>query len=725
MSTAPSLLVVDDNDANRDVLSRRLRLKGYDVSVAASGEETLARLTERGYDLVLLDVEMPGMSGFDVLTRVRETRSATELPIIMVTAKSSGTDVVEAFRLGANDYVTKPIDFPVALARIGTHVAHKRAVENLHESEQRYALAMQGANDGLWDWDLITNEVHWSARWKAMLGHEDSAIGSSPDEWFARVHRDDLPRVMAALEAHLAGGHGHYECEHRMLHRNGTFRWVLCRGAAIWNGDGAATRLAGSLTDITDSKVSDALTGLPNRLLFVDLLERAIKRTERRPDFLFALLVLGLDRFRMVGDSLGPQTADRFLSAVAQRLQESLRGTDAVSPETAEVTLARIAGDEFTVLVDDIADASDAVRVAERLRRALEKPFSIDGHELFTSATVGIAVSTTRYRYPEEILRDAATALHRAQTGKTTGCELFDSGMRDRAVARLQLETDLRSGIRDKAFVVHYQPIVSLDSGRISAFEALVRWNHPTRGLVGPADFIQTAEDTGMIVPIGRAILRESCRQMMAWRCAFGDDAPGIVCVNVSSRQFVDGGLAGDVEAILAETGLPAERLKLEITESAFMSNMQEAQATLGRLRSIGVQSSLDDFGTGYSSLNHLHQLHVDTVKIDRSFVSRMTADTDGLEMARAIVALAHNLSMDVVAEGVEQPEQIAYLRALGCEYAQGFYMSKPVDAQAADSLIASRPWRVAQAFEPQYGLTASSPWSQSGRRDRSVAADW
>jgi EAL domain-containing protein (putative c-di-GMP-specific phosphodiesterase class I) len=278
----------------------------------------------------------------------------------------------------------------------------------------------------------------------------------------------------------------------------------------------------------------------------------------------------------------------------------------------------------------------------------------------------------------------------------TVGCELFDSGMRDRAVARLQLETDLRNGISDNAFVVHYQPIVSLETGRISGFEALVRWNHPRRGLVGPAEFIQAAEDTGMIVPIGRMILRESCRQMVAWQHRFGPDAPGVICVNVSSRQFLDGDLARDVEAILAETGLPPKNLKLEITESAFIGNVQDAQVTLSRLQSVGVEWSLDDFGTGYSSLNHLHQLHVNTVKIDRSFVSRMSADGDGLEMARAIVALAHNLSMDVVAEGVENVDQLAYLRALGCEYAQGFYMSKPVAADAAGRLIATHPFSVA-----------------------------
>jgi EAL domain-containing protein (putative c-di-GMP-specific phosphodiesterase class I) len=326
---------------------------------------------------------------------------------------------------------------------------------------------------------------------------------------------------------------------------------------------------------------------------------------------------------------------------------------------------------------------------------------------VFTSATVGIAVSATGYHSPEEILRDATTALHRAQLARTSSCELFDPIMRTRAVARLQLETDLRNSIEYGAFVVHYQPIISLSTGRIDEFEALVRWRHPTRGLLAPADFIDVAEDTGMIVPIGRMILRESCRQMVVWQRQFGTRAPGVMCVNISSRQFADGDLASEVESILRDTGLHPSHLKLEITESAFIGDVPAAQVTLNRLQAIGVEWSLDDFGTGYSSLNHLHQLRVDTVKIDRSFVSRMGFDTSGSEMVRAIVALAHNLSMDVVAEGVESEEQCAHLRTLGCEYTQGFFFSKPVDARVAGGLITSQPWRTQHA--DQQGPRVSS----------------
>jgi diguanylate cyclase (GGDEF)-like protein/PAS domain S-box-containing protein len=695
VSRQGSVLVVDDSEANRDALSRRLVRQGFLVDVAPGGDEALTLAGSRAFDIVLLDVEMPGMSGLEVLARLRETRSQTELPVIMVTARTQGADIVEAFRRGANDYVTKPIDFQVAVARIRTHLSHKWAVEDLRVSEERYALAARGANDGLWDWNLASNDVHWSPRWKAMLGYEESEIGVSLDEWFTRVHPEDIKRVTEEVGAHLAEGTAHYESEHRIRHRNGLFRWMLCRGAAVRDADGKVTRLAGSLTDITDAKVADVLTGLPNRLLFVDLLDRAIARTQRRQDELFAILILGLDRFKAVSNSLGPLTADRLLVAVAGRLQLALSAPDSEAQPQPRVTLARLGGDEFTILLEEIVDASDAVKLAERLRATLLEPFDIDGHQVFTSAAVGITVSTTGYLRPEDALQDAAIALHRAKGEAATACELFDPAMRERAVSRLQMETDLRNAIDRQEFEVVYQPIVALATGRISGFEALARWRHPERGLVSPVEFIPVAEDTGLIRQLGRIILVESCRRMVDWQERLGPKAPVIMCVNVSSRQLAQLDLADEIEAVMRETRLESSWLKLEITESAFITDVWAAEATLRRMQGLGVEWSLDDFGTGYSSLSYLHRLQADTVKIDRSFVSRMGGDPHGAEMVRAIVALAHNLGMDVVAEGVETTDQLAQLLAIGCEYAQGFYFSKPVSAVAAEALIHAQPWRL------------------------------
>jgi diguanylate cyclase (GGDEF)-like protein/PAS domain S-box-containing protein len=688
-----SLLVVDDNEANRDVLSRRLKQRGYDVSMAASGAEALAAIEQSSFDLILLDVEMPGMSGLDVLAQVREQHAAAQLPVIMVTARSSGADVVEAIRLGANDYVTKPIDFLITLARIATHLAHKQAVLDLRESEERYALAVLGANDGLCDWNLVSGEVYWSPRWRSMLGLENETIGTSADEWLLRVHPDDIAAVRSALSTYLASAAGHFEVEHRIRHRDDAYRWVRCRGAAVRTEAGVASRLAGSLTDITEAKLADALTGLPNRLLFVDLVDRALKRIERRPDYAFAILALSLDRFRVIHDSLGPLAADLLLVAVSRRLQASLRATDVVAHDEPGFTLARLGGDEFMVLIDDVADVRDAVLVADRLRKSLEFPFNIDSHQVFASASVGIAASGSGYARADEILRDAAIALNRA-TSSSTAYEIFDPAMRQRAITRLQFETDLRNAIDERAFEMHYQPIVSLDTGRIAGFEALLRWRHPVRGLVPPADFISVAEDTGMIFDIGRFTLAEACRQMATWQSDFGAAAPQIMCANVSTRQLAHAGLMTDIATTLRATGLLAGHLKLEITESAFINDVPGAQTTMDHARQMGVGWSLDDFGTGFSSLSFLHRLQVNTVKVDRSFVSQIGRGSSGSEMVRAIVGLAHTLGMDVVAEGVETAEQAAALRSLGCEYAQGFFFSKAVDKGAAGRLIEAQPWQ-------------------------------
>jgi len=695
MTRQGSVLIVDDSEPNRDVLSRRLQRNGFLVETAADGDAALALAGSRAFDVVLLDVEMPGMSGLEVLGKLRETRSQTELPVIMVTARTQGADIVEALQRGANDYVTKPIDFQVALARLRTHLSHKWAVEDLRASEERYALAARGANDGLWDWNLVSNNVHWSPRWKAMLGYGESELGVSLDEWLTRVHPDDVARVREALNAHLAGKSVHYESEHRIRHRNGMFRWMLCRGAAVRDGDGAVTRLAGSLTDITDAKVSDALTGLPNRLQFVDLLDRAIARTQRRHDEPFAIIMLGLDRFKAVNNSLGQVNADCLLVAVAGRLQAALSEAHPDVPRAPRITLARLGGEEFTILLEEIADASDAVRVAEHLRSALREPFVIEGQQVFVSGAVGITVSTASYLRPEDALQDAAIALHRAQGEAATPCELFDPAMRERAVARLRMETDLRLAIDRQEFEVRYQPIVSVTSGQIAGFEALARWRHPVRGLVNPAEFIPVAEDTGMIRHIGRIILAESCRRMADWQARLGTKAPAIMCVNVSSRQLAQADLAEEIEAVMRETGVESSWLKLEITESAFITDIWAAEATLRRMQRLGVEWSLDDFGTGYSSLSYLHRLQADTVKVDRSFVSRINGDQQGSDMVRAIVAPEHNLGMDDVAEGVETEAQLAQLEAIGCEYAQGFYFSKPVDAVTAEALINAEPWRV------------------------------
>ncbi|HVN80201.1 MAG TPA: EAL domain-containing protein [Terriglobia bacterium] len=693
-SSSGSVLVVDDNEMNRDMLRRRLERQGYTVGTAADGEQALERIEKESWDLVLLDVTMPGLSGLDVLREIRSQKGPNELPVIMVTARQDSPDIVRALEQGANDYVTKPIDFPVALARIRTQLSRKQTENALRESEERYALAFRGANDGLWDWDLKSNEMHFSPRWKSMLGWEDHEIANIPEEWFRRVHPEDRVKLEETIASHLAGQTPHFEREHRMLHKDGAYRWMLSRGLAVRDTAGTATRMAGSQTDITWGKTSDALTGLPNRVLFLDRLDRSLQRSKRRKDFLFAVIFLDLDRFELVNDSLGHVIGDQLLIETAERLETSLRSIDTVA-RSGENTAARVGGDEFILLLEDIKHISDAMRVAERISVELSKPFSMNGQEVVVTASMGIALSATGYDHPEDLLRDAGTAMNRAKSLGKARFEVFDPQMREQTISRLQLEMDLRRALEQREFENFYQPIISLSTGQIVGFEALVRWNHPKRGLVYPMEFIPIAEETNLIFPLGQWVLTEACRQMRIWLERFGAGRSLSISVNLSTKQFLQPDLIEQIGGILFATGLPPSSLKLEITESMIMGDPYSAAATLSQIKALDIQLGIDDFGTGYSSLSYLHRFPVDTMKVDRSFVSQMELKEENKQIVGTIVALAHNLGLDVVAEGVETVEQLGQLKQLGCEYGQGYLFSKAVKREDAEQLLASDTrWR-------------------------------
>jgi diguanylate cyclase (GGDEF)-like protein/PAS domain S-box-containing protein len=690
-SQAGRLLIVDDNELNRDMLARRLARKGYEILLAENAQQLPQRVKQDAVDLVLLDIEMPEVSGLEALKTLRETYSPVELPIIMVTAKNQSEDVVKALDLGANDYVTKPIDFAVALARIGTQLSHKRAQEGLRESEERYALAARGANDGLWDWNLQDNVVYFSPRWKTMLGYQESEIGDKPDEWLNRIHDADRERVNEEIAAHQKGSVPQFESEHRVLHKDGTFRWMLCRGLAVHNGSGKTLRMAGWQTDITEGKVSDPLTGLPNRLLFTDRVGRLIKHSKRRKEYLFAVLFLDLDGFKMINDSLGHLVGDQLLVGVASRLEKCLRATDTVARLGEGFIVARMGGDEFTVLLEDLKHPDDAKQAAERLMKAVTSPFMLGGREVFTSLSIGIALSSHGYEQAEDILRDADTAMYRAKSMGKARYEIFDADMRASVVARLQLEMDLRRALEHQEFYNVYQPIVSLAAGQIVGFEALLRWQHPTRGLLGPEEFIAVAEETGLIRDLGWWNLREACRQMTEWRTDYSAYSQLTMSVNLSPKQFLQANLVADIGNLLRELKLPPQALKLELTESTVMGDPSAAIEMLQQIKSLGISLAIDDFGTGYSSLSYLHRFPLDTLKIDRSFISSI-GNGEETEIARTILPMASNLHLDVVAEGVETIEQLVLLKKLHCKYGQGFYFSKPLSAKEAGSLLAEQP---------------------------------
>ncbi|HZI20276.1 MAG TPA: EAL domain-containing protein [Pyrinomonadaceae bacterium] len=556
---------------------------------------------------------------------------------------------------------------------------------------------------------LVSTEGRWLQVNRSLcqiLGYTEKELLAR--DFLAVTHPDDLPTALSNIGQLLKGRIQASQMEKRYINKHGHEVWVHWSVSMVRDQYSKSVHLIFQIQDITDRKLAeqqlhhdafhDALTGLPNRALFMDHLKLAVARSLRRDKEMFAVLYLDLDRFKIINDSLGHTIGDQLLVGIAERLQKNLRPGD---------TVARLGGDEFTILIEDITEEKEAVAVAERIQKELSVPFILSGREVFTTVSMGIAPSSTGYERAEDILRDADTAMYRAKSLGKARYEIFDKAMHARAINILQMETDMRRALEREEFLLYYQPIVSLEDFRLRGFEALVRWQHPERGFISPIDFIPVAEETGMIIPLGEWVLQEACRQMRRWQTCFPLDHPLFISVNLSSKQFSQNTLISVVADILKESGVKPQTVKLEITESVVMENIETATGMLQELREIGVQLAIDDFGTGYSSLSYLHRFPIDTLKIDRSFVTRMTDNTENAEIVRTIVVLAQNLGMDVVAEGVETNEQLALLQKLGCENGQGYYFSKPVACDSAEKIIADTYSALT--------ATAQAPASQAG----------
>jgi diguanylate cyclase (GGDEF)-like protein/PAS domain S-box-containing protein len=493
--------------------------------------------------------------------------------------------------------------------------------------------------------------------------------------------------VKEANKKRLEGISSQYEIQ--LKKKSGEMMWVLIGGAPILNADGLVTGTMGVFTDVNERKLAerqllhdalhDGLTGLANRTLFMDHLQQTIKRGKRRNPRNYAVLFLDLDRFKIINDSLGHAEGDNLLKQAARRLEESLRFGD---------LLARLGGDEFTILLDELNETNDAIMVAERIQNDLKVPFTLGGREVYISASIGIALSTAGHIRAEDMLRDADIAMYRAKAKGKAQYQVFDQSMHTRAISKLQLETEMRQGLQNGEFCLYYQPIINLENDNLAGFEALVRWNHPKRGLVSPGEFIPLAEEIGLVIPLGRWILYESCRQMREWQKKNPWTSSLKMSVNLSSKQFLAPDLVEQVFAALVATQLDPHNLKLEVTESHVMENSDKAVTMMNTLREFGIEMSLDDFGTGYSSLSYLHRLPVNYLKIDRSFVSRMVESAENGEIVHTIIKLAQNLKMKVIAEGIETGEQLVQLKMLNCEYGQGYLFSKPLDADSASKFI-------------------------------------
>ncbi len=688
------ILCVDDDIAGLTQLGQQLRQAGYAVTAAAGGQAALDLLDAQRFDLVMLDLSMPEMGGLEVLYRVRGGLRPDELPIIMMADIGEDDLVAGALNDGADDYVSKPLHLPVAMARIRSHLARCAAIAANKSEQERFALAVAGSSDGIWDWIIKTDQLYFSPRCLELLGLDRDTTLETMDNWVELLHRDDVDAFQLALRNHLEGISLAFQMECRIQHSNMTYRWFLVRGTSLRNEYGKAWRVAGSISDISERKLTDAMTGLPNRIVLYDRINQSIIKTKRRergggggPAAQFGIILLQIDRYETMREAYGQAFCDLVQKAVAQRLIGTLRTTD---------TLTIMSENTMCVLVDVMRDDTDLVRVANRVRQAAEEPITMGEESVMLTLSIGMAQAQPHHEIADELIKDATAALNKARDEGGGQEVVFDPEMQRRARDRLRIEADLHQALRREELLVLYQPIVDLNTSELAGFEALVRWHHPTRGMVSPMDFIPIAEETGLIIPIGTWVLQQSCRQARAWLDA-GASPDLFVSVNVSSRQLDGPSLPEIVRASLETNRLEPQRLKLEITESAVMRDFEVTLDLLNRLRALGAGLSLDDFGTGYSSLSLLKRLPIDTLKVDRSFVSSMGVDSAGVRMVEAILQLARLFRLKVVAEGIERNEEAELLRALSCEYGQGWLFGKPLTPDACmERLLAKRDKAVA-----------------------------
>lgn len=610
----------------------------------------------------------------------------------LLTSLYTGTrslGVFVALRRSGTEFSPKEIEHSTDLAhRLAVAIDHERVYEELAASERRYNLATKGALGGLWDWDVIQGKVQFSSRWCTLLGMNRGAFTGTADDWLSRVHPEDLEVVQGAIDAHLSGETEELVLEHRLLHENGGYRWMLARGFPVRDSTKKAIRIVGSHTDISAKKAAfrqllhdayhDSLTGLPNRSLFMDRLEENLMSRLANPKVIFSVMTVRINRFPNFFDTLGYSPTDQLLVRATARVRTAL-------PEG--TMMARLHGDGFALLLQEGEEV--AAELANRVHEAFYEPIAIRGLDIPVSLSIGIAECKGDAVTSGTLLRDAHSAVRSAGTMRDGNTRIFDSELFERSRMQLQLEAELRQAADSKALQVYYQPIFDLASSEIIGCEALARWNHPVHGPISPDLFIPLAEDTGLIDTLGTWVLQEACLQTSKWRKELNTDIK--VSVNIAPQQFLSGHLTNLVATCLENANLPPNMLKLEITERSIFEERQTGSSSLQGLRDLGVSLVIDDFGTGYSSFEYLIRLEVDELKLDRTFIERLDSDVQLQKVVHAMVTLAHNLGLGVTAEGVENEEQRLLLRGLQCDYAQGFLLSKALPATEFAALMGGR----------------------------------
>ena len=695
--TAPLALVVDGDYESRTVVRQALELSGLKVCEAEGGEQAAALFTSSRPDIVVLGVMLSGLDGFATCAKLRGLAGGSRVPILIMTGLDDVESISRAYEHGATDFITKPLNPMILNYRVRYMLRGSHTVDALLQSEARLGLAQRIAKIGNWEWRPDTNQFTASAELCRLMGIRLQDFAGTFDAFLHLVHEEDRERVEESLRG-IVSRRAPCKIDHRLVLPNGMDVTVNLQAEAVLDDQKKTASIVGTAQDITDRKQSereihrlayfDSLTGLPNRVLFKDRIAQALAHA-RRYQTSMALLFLDLDRFKVINDTLGHNIGDLLLKSVADRLADCVRHSDSVcrAIERQEGhSLARLGGDEFTVLLTNLSDAHDAEKVAHRMMAGLAQSFVIDGHEIFVTASVGIAIFPVDGDSVDTLLKNADSAMYHAKEEGRNNFQFYSNSLNAAATARLVLEGALRHAIEREEFVVYYQPQVDLRTGGIIGAEALVRWQHPKRGLLLPAEFLPAAMDAGLIRLIDEWVLRTACRQNQAWQER--GLMPVRMAVNVSHSLFHGSSLLSVVEETLRQTGLTPACLDLELTESVAMRNAEASIAMLSALKAMGVQLSIDDFGTGYSSLSYLQRLPINLVKIDQSFICEILALPSPAPIVRAIIAMAHSLNLYVLAEGVEREAQQKLLLTHGCDQAQGYLFGSPMQAEASASLL-------------------------------------
>lgn len=692
----PLALVVDDDATIRMIATQTLKQHGFRILEASDGEQALAIVERNQPDLILLDVIMPGINGYETCKRLRELDAGRHVPVLMLTGLDDLESINHAYEAGATDFAAKPINWAVLGHRVRYMLRAAEAFKGLVESQALLSSTQRIARLGSWSWDVVTERGQWSEEAFRILGYEPGSVPASVHNYLARVHPEESGQAREAIRELLAGKQM-VEITHRITVSGGEERHVKLHGEVRCDDQGRPMHAYGTIQDVTESKqveerirhlaYFDGLTELPNRHFFIENVAKSLHHAKRHGRVL-GVLSMDLDQFKRINDTLGHTIGDKLLQAVAGRLRDGIRAQDtlALADGDAPLGLARLGGDEFCILLTEISQFHDAARVARRILESLAEPFKLDDNELFVTTSIGISLFPSDGDTPEALIKNADAAMYYAKSQGRNNYQFYGKTMNSRALEKLAMESQLRKAIERSEFELHFQPKLDLRSGRISGAEALIRWRHPELGMVPPIDFIPLAEESGLIVPIGEWVLRAACDQNKRWQAS---GLPPIhVAVNISSPHFRHSGLLPMVARTLHETGLRPDCVEVEVTESMLMDDMEATLATLHKLKDMGLRLAIDDFGTGYSSLSYLKRFPLDALKVDRSFVKDTPGAADDAAITSAIIAMAHSLKLEVVAEGVETEAQLGFLKARDCEYAQGYLISRPLAAEDFMALL-------------------------------------